>query len=459
MSPAADNSQFSAVVGMDETIDGPPLTAAPLTLLDLARPLLNTTGLTARRQEAVDALASVQQQIKALGDGEGGDTPGEADAAEDARIALEQQSVEWSTTIESLDTELKELQRWEGGFRYLPNLGLAATELFINFSGNTKDDDDDTPAFGFYDPFTAVSRDKRSMFGWPGSSYEERAQRSLMALVNHEAWQCENEFWGGGQVPTNYHLTASSHSPTVGSKRTLVNAWPSPDAAPGTVLGTSVGVTQSLAALDQAIADSDAGTGYIHATPYVVQLWAKQFPYLRNAAGDLLTVNKNLIVPGYGYGGTGPDVASRSVSDGVTTAASAIVTSATAAFVAGDLGQPLLGAGIPIRDSKGRPVVIVSVDSGTQVHLSAPATLSGSSVSITVQGYGGRLTFATKQWAYATDAVFHLQADAHVLPYDFSEESPELTEQNAAAIRAERVHALITNQLLRAAVLVDTTTA
>jgi hypothetical protein len=68
---------------------------------------------------------------------------------------------------------------------------------------------------------------------------------------------------------------------------------------------------------------------------------------------------------------------SRSVSDGVL-ASNTTVTSATAAFVAGDTGKSISATGIP------SGVVIQSVTNGTTVVISQAATTSGSGVSITI---------------------------------------------------------------------------
>lgn len=81
----------------------------------------------------------------------------------------------------------------------------------------------------------------------------------------------------------------------------------------------------------------------------------------------------------------------RTVADAVTTSGSQVLTSATAAFVAGDVGQPIGG-------NNGGPLipgaVISSVDSATQVHVSIPATATASSVSISIGQQNGFRAFA-----------------------------------------------------------------
>jgi hypothetical protein len=73
----------------------------------------------------------------------------------------------------------------------------------------------------------------------------------------------------------------------------------------------------------------------------------------------------------------------RVVTDGVTTNASTTVTSATAAFGAGDLGRPISGSGIPTGS------VIVAFSSATSITISAPATASASGVTLTLGGGQG----------------------------------------------------------------------
>lgn len=68
----------------------------------------------------------------------------------------------------------------------------------------------------------------------------------------------------------------------------------------------------------------------------------------------------------------------RSVADGVTTNASAAISSATAVFTIGDVGRPISGTGI----SSG--TTILSVQSATAATLSANATASGTAITFTI---------------------------------------------------------------------------
>jgi len=453
--------QSTRVYGIDATLDtAPGLTEPPLSLLDLALTLYDTNALIDQQEQNLERLASAQAAV----DKATADLEGLADTADHVAVLEAQQRVERAHS-EIADIELwgsaamKQLaaqQDWEGGFEYLPELGNAEAVQTINpavnapASGATGKSTTTTNSNRYwYDPFQVIAHDKRSLFGWPNEDGDSRIARAQRALIGHEAWQAEREFWSGSLIPTNYHLTASPSTPTTIAQRSIP-AWPNPDAAKTTVLGTAVGLAQSLAALDQSIASADAGTGMIHATPYVVQRWMQQYPYIRDSAGRVYTVNMNLIVPGFGYPGTGPDQ-NRSVADGVLNSTTT-VTSATAAFTALDVGQGIAGAGIPAG------AYIVTVTNGTTVVISAAATATGSGVTLTI-GPGGDLTNSTTQWAYATDRVYHGRGEVVTVPWSLRQLGSAVYVDDQADFRAEVTEALLTNRLLRAAVLINTTTA
>ena len=445
--------------GIDALVDAPPLTDPPLSLLSkgVAIPLVSNEGQVEARRVAAERAASAEMQLKLL-----------EEAAPDATSTpdeLNQLRSEYYAALDAVaqyDSSAADLERWTQGFVYLPELGNAeaveAISPYANGTGITpsKMAGNNQSATLWYDPFLVVALDSRSAFGWPYTDYESRALRAERALRKHESWQCEAEFWSGVQVPTNYHLTASTETPTTSPRRTIT-AFSDPTPAPGTVLGTAYGLGQSLAALDQAIAEVDAGTGIVHATPYVVQQWMRIFPFIRDSNGLIYTVNHNLLLPGYGYGGTGPDTASRSETDGVTTSGDATFTSASAAFTSADIGRQIVET-----DDKGvvpANTYIVAITSSTVAATNNAATGDATGINYTIGGQGGRAGGAPKQWAYATDAVYRLIGDVSHYPYDLRELSPNLVVDNLAEARAERSNAFITNQLLRAAVLVDTTTA
>lgn len=71
---------------------------------------------------------------------------------------------------------------------------------------------------------------------------------------------------------------------------------------------------------------------------------------------------------------------SRTVTDGVTTNGSAVVTSATGAFTDADIGMAISGTGIPAR------AYVLSRQSATQVTMSVNATADGTGISVTFGG-------------------------------------------------------------------------
>jgi len=455
---------MSSVVGVDYTLDpGPPLKLPPLSLLSLASPLVDIDDLIGQQQQAAEMVLSAQSDLSAL------EAPMDADESIDtlerqqATEAAQNRVQEGEAWLSAVNKRLAEVQRWEHGFQYLPELSQSAGMSIFAPDGDPaitnptvgaiKTVGPNQTAFAWYDPFQVVALDSRSLFGWPNTDFASRSRRALRALQNHESWDVEQEFWSGSSIPTNYHLSASPSTPTTSPHRT-VTGWPNPTAASGTTLGTAVGLGASLAALDQSIADADAGTGVIHATPYLVQRWASVYSYLRDSDGHVYTVNHNLILAGYGYPGTGPDVASRTVTDGVL-ASTTTVTSATANFTNFDIGSSISAADGKIPAG----AYIVSVTNSTTVIISAAATASESGVTITIGASQAHIGGNRYQWAYATDWLYTCAGAAQIYPWDFRQGSPDVPLDNLAEIRVERSWAVLTNQLLRAAVLVDTGTA
>jgi hypothetical protein len=88
------------------------------------------------------------------------------------------------------------------------------------------------------------------------------------------------------------------------------------------------------------------------------------------SAGEIATLGMDVV-------GT-REIDYRLVTDGVTTSGSAAITSASAAFNASDIGNPISGTGIPAATT------ILSVQSATAATLSANATASGTSISFTL---------------------------------------------------------------------------
>lgn len=84
----------------------------------------------------------------------------------------------------------------------------------------------------------------------------------------------------------------------------------------------------------------------------------------------------------------------RTVTDGVTTNTSTTITSATAAFVAADIGKPIAGTGIPAN------ATIAAVASATSATLSAAATATGTGVTFTFGKALASASFLSGQTPY-----------------------------------------------------------
>lgn len=97
----------------------------------------------------------------------------------------------------------------------------------------------------------------------------------------------------------------------------------------------------------------------------------------RNVTGVHRALGVDLLDPG------------RTVIDGVTTAASTTVTSATAAFTSADVGRTIAGGSIPAG------ATITAVNSGTEVVISAAAAASATGVTLTLGNITTRERSAT----------------------------------------------------------------
>jgi len=460
---------MSSVNGIDFTLPvSPPLVVPPLSLLDLARELLDVQGLVEEARLVAEAAVSAQALTQAAADRLAGAPEEERVAAqrelEDATDA-QTQAEAWASAAFK---RVEDLAHWEHGFQYLPELTQAlalstfapdtavantsgADPTTLNLKPNASTEAVTAPSFLWYDPFQVIALDDRSMFGFRHVDYEDRRDRARRALVAHESYDVEQEFWTGATIPTNFHLTASPNTPTSSPHRTTT-AWPNPDPAPGTTLGVAVGLGLALEALDQAIADSEAGTGMIHATPFMVQAFMRIFSYIRDPDGKVYTVNHNLFVPGYGYKGTGPDQADRTTAgDGHLSVGVNTLSSASAAFTTSDIGRLVTGTGLAAGTH------ILSVTDSTHVILDKVALANETTSAITIHGLGGDATGSPQQWCYATEMQYWCRGDLHAYPRDFNEMSPAVPVDNNAPVRVERSWAILGNQILRAAVLVDST--
>lgn len=129
-------------------------------------------------------------------------------------------------------------------------------------------------AYALYLPETCTARGVGPL--------EEFRARATTAFAAREGAAVEHEFWTGELIDANPHLTD-------GNADVLTAGATSP--------------TNGLALLEQAIAETGQA-GMIHATPATVTAWVGALLLQRNGA-NLETMLGTIVVPGYGYDGSG----------------------------------------------------------------------------------------------------------------------------------------------------------
>ena len=187
-------------------------------------------------------------------------------------------------------------ERWVQGFQFLPEeVGPAGGYAWCNTV--PMPNENNCPGKAIVNVFLAVELDDRSTAGWKASDARDRVVR---ALVAHEAWVVENQWWTGAFNEDNAFLAMANP------------IYPAAFQSGGSAYA-AVGLQDSLGLLEQAIAYRDAGVGVIHCTPFVFNAWATRggIPFRYDGATPgtsthIWTPNGNLVVPGYGYDGSGP---------------------------------------------------------------------------------------------------------------------------------------------------------
>jgi hypothetical protein len=177
--------------------------------------------------------------------------------------------------------------RWELGFSFQPE---ACGDADVADPCNTTAFQfSDRPAIVEGEPFAVRAGDRCSSLGFPAEDYQGRAERLLLRC---QSKQISRELWEG----------------------TLAQAagWPNlflADSGADTVTTGPSGLIDSLACLEQALADCACGErGVIHATRQVVTHWAALGnSVLRREGGLLLTAHDTIVVSDAGYTGTGPE--------------------------------------------------------------------------------------------------------------------------------------------------------
>lgn len=118
-----------------------------------------------------------------------------------------------------------------------------------------------------------------------GSVWADIQGQARVAFAAYEYAGLEREFWTGAANPANRHLASATAAKPNGT--------------------TATSVRNAVGLLEQAIADSGA-RGFIHTTAAVASDLAQSGGASRDG-GKLVTPLGTVVVPGYGYPGTGPD--------------------------------------------------------------------------------------------------------------------------------------------------------
>jgi hypothetical protein len=133
-----------------------------------------------------------------------------------------------------------------------------------------------------FDPFTIVGADICSPIAWRTNDGQGRAMEQMLTLGSKPI---EAEMWTGA-LTGNPHLGAASTTVVVAGAQTPV---------------------AGLAALEQAIADGNSGSGAIYARPSLVEVWDGAGLLRRDPDGTLATINGTPVIAGSGFPGTGPN--------------------------------------------------------------------------------------------------------------------------------------------------------
>lgn len=210
-------------------------------------------------------------------------------------------------------------RRWMGGFAYRPHSawqaeviddcdGRTSTSLYPGLDGA----EFPRPGVEAYVPFTIVSAEECSTFGYGATEWEQRA---LAGLESKTASALEYEFWSGEQAQAHGYPQRYLAMPVVDDGGPVIDL--TPGAGP-------VNPRRALGLLEQALANAGTAApsgaqavvnvstgqpmgagrrGMIHCLPGFTAAWSD---LLRRDGRYLLTYLDNIVVPGSGYPGTGP---------------------------------------------------------------------------------------------------------------------------------------------------------
>jgi hypothetical protein len=174
--------------------------------------------------------------------------------------------------------------RWEAGYGYSPEgCGEGGIGLICPAAGTIKEACPN-PTVVEFTPYYVYAADKCSGWSFRERDFYGRAKRKLDVVTS---WYLENELMTDSLGLNNYPIISPSAVSVTAGAVSPVNA---------------------LAALEGAIADCSRGTGrmMIHVRPEILVLLAHGGE-IRREGNVWLTPLDNIVVPGRGYPGTGPN--------------------------------------------------------------------------------------------------------------------------------------------------------
>ena len=179
-------------------------------------------------------------------------------------------------------------ERWVSGFQVNPD-GCPVAGVIPDLCQPTDLTDPQNNPPLTYVPFGIWAADKCSTFGSSDRDFVDRAKRKLLAV---ESYLIEQELWDGPSGLDNPHFVDDPNfTPT------LINS------------GDPVAVKKAIAYLEQATADVTKGgvRAVFHMRPYLFTLLFAQDGLIRQEGNQFITPMNNIVIPGRGYSGKGPE--------------------------------------------------------------------------------------------------------------------------------------------------------
>jgi hypothetical protein len=172
--------------------------------------------------------------------------------------------------------------KWMGGIEMLPLSAVGATGV-VDICASTEMAQLQREAGVRFQPFTIYATDNCSTFGSGSVDFRERARQKLSVV---ESFWLERELW----------------------ENTLAATTPAFVTDTSTTVGAGLGAVAAFSALDAAVAsDLQDGRGMIHITLNAFEALQAETSMFRREGNVWYSPLDNIVVPGRGYTGNGPN--------------------------------------------------------------------------------------------------------------------------------------------------------